>query len=37
MLDTVKRSAAAIAASTLLTADAAPWKRVDPEEAGLDD
>ena len=36
MFDAVKRSAAAVAASALLTADAAPWKRIAPEDAGFD-
>ena len=36
MFSAVKRSAAAVAASALLAADAAPWKRVDPEAAGFD-
>ena len=36
MFDTVKRSAAAIAASALLTSAAAPWRSIDPEEAGFD-
>ena len=36
MFSAVKRSAAAVAASALLTADAAPWKRIAPEAAGFD-